>query len=233
MTHTAEPELAARVRRTEALQRRYAAEFARLQAPPRGRYSVAHSCLELALEYQAAIAAAVGDGRNAAALTLLRALIETVFRALWLVYAAAPDQLAKLAQGRLKPDLSDFTRSLRSRKQVYPQLAQFATDCEGRAGIFNSLAHAGNELLVRQKTGYDPNESLATLDFADSFLVLSGEIAAIVHDDDALLRLSAKLSPGGFGPSVPPAAPGAPAVEPNPARARIGLPPRPDHRDSA
>jgi len=175
--------MAARLARAWELQRSYAAQFGRLRPPKPARYAVTHYCLELGLEYQGAISAASGDGRHGAAHTLLRALIETTFRALWLVYIADDATLENFVKGRLKPDLNDLIKWIRNRKKSYPQLAHFASACERKAAIFNSYAHAGIEQLARRHGGFDERERIAALNFADTFLVIDGEIAAVVHDD--------------------------------------------------
>lgn len=185
------------------------------------------------MEYQAAIGSASGDGRYGASHTLLRALIETTFRALWLIYIADEAAVESFVKGRIKPDLNDLIKWIRNRKKSYPQLAQFASACAKKAAVFHSYAHAGIEQLVRRRDGFDERERIALLNFADTFLVINGEIAAVVYDDPPLRRLTLAHAARLFDESLSLAVPDAPqSATPRPQIESFLLPPLPSHRGS-
>jgi hypothetical protein len=142
----------------------------------------------LAMEHDAAIATLVRFRHFATSHTLIRALMETTFRGLWVLYLADFDNLQRFVEGKSKPDLDDMARMLAKRGP--PALRGLGAAILDQRHVFHSFAHAGLEQLVRRRNGFMPEEVRSCLLLADIFGVLAGEVGAVVHEDPDLRELT-------------------------------------------
>ncbi|GAB6194900.1 DUF6988 family protein [Lysobacter xanthus] len=99
------PELDGRADESVGLHLRYVDAFQNAVFPSALRSAIAHDAILLAMEHHAAIATLVRFRHFATAHALIRALMETTFRALWLVYVADFDSVERFCRGESKTRL--------------------------------------------------------------------------------------------------------------------------------
>jgi hypothetical protein len=194
-----------------ALHLAYVEVVGRLGPTHSVRQAVAHDAMLLAMEHHAAIATLVRFRHFATSHALIRALMETTFRALWVLYLCDFESLQRFIEGRSKPDLDDMARMLAKRGPQ--ELKGLGSAILDQRHVFHSFAHAGLEQLVRRRNGFMQEEVRYCLLLADTFGVLAGEVGAVVHKSLALRELTAMharplaIEAASYSNSVPPPPP--------------------------
>lgn len=172
----------------------YADALKRLPSPNPIRLAVVRDACHLAIEHQGAVAALVRLRHYSSAFALIRPLMETTFRALWLLYVADYQSVRFLIADERRMYLDDLARSFTKGARP-PDLRSLALNVLDQKGIFHSFAHADVEQLVRVRSGFDGIEVLTVLLMADMFAVIAGEAAALAHGDASLHALTRVNAP--------------------------------------
>lgn len=181
--------LAVRVQRSQALHSSHTIELLRLPQPKTLRLSVASNAIVLAAEHHGAIALLISQAHYSTAHALMRPLVETTMRALWLTYLASFTAVDELTTRPSGPDLDRICRYFVKAK--LHGLTPIAEAVLKQGSIFHSFAHAGIEQLVRRLRGYSEEEVLAALLISDVFSSVAIANAAIIFDDVKLHQLTA------------------------------------------
>ena len=200
--------------------------IARLDRPTQLRREIASDAATLAVELHGAVWVLIHSAHYAAAHALLRPIMETTTRALWLLYTADFQQVERLAANQHTYDMGDLLRAMR-KKKPFPQIEMLCALDEQAKKLFHSFTHGGFEALRRRADGYQPNEIFAGLLIADLYLVIATDAIAVLHEmpllkplmKEAAHRLGRELGER-FGTLVP-----------EPDETKNGLPPVPQWND--
>ena len=201
--------------------------IAGLNRPTRLRLEIAGDAATLAVELHGAVWVLIQNGHYAAAHALLRPLMETTTRALWLIYAAEFQQVELLVANERNNDMGDCLRALR-KKRAFPQVEMLWTLDQQANRLFHSFTHGGFEALRRRADGYQPNEIFAGLLIADLYLLIATDAIAVLHEVPLLkplMKEAAHRLGREFGERF-----GTPVAEAGEGT-KDGLPPMPDWND--
>lgn len=200
--------------------------IAGLARPGQLRSEIAGDAATLAIELHGAVWVLIHSGHFAAAHALLRPMMETTARSLWLLYAASFDQVEALAANRHTLDMGDLLRAMR-KKKAFPQIEMLCTLDEQANKLFHSFTHGGFEALRRRADGYEPAEVFACLLIADLYLVIATDAVAVLHNTP-LLKPLMKEAAGRLGREFAERF-GTPVADPD--ENMNGLPPLPSWQD--
>lgn len=186
-------DLADRIAQSNALQAVAAWAVKPLERPCALRMTLARHATVQAFELHGAITLLLANGFAASAHALLRPLMESVYRALWLVYAARFEEVQRLRDGQHSHTIHDLLRDLRKRTELM-QL-QVLHDLQGTLGtLFNSFAHSSHEALSRRSEGFSEDELISCAFLSDMFFVIAMDAAAVIHDSPLLKALMDETS---------------------------------------
>ena len=154
--------------------------ISRLNRPTKLRCELANDAATLSIEFHGAIWVLVHSAHFAAAHALLRPMMETTARSLWLLYAASFDQVEALAANRHTLDMGDLLRAMR-KKQAFPEIEILCKLDDEASKLFHSFTHGSFEALRRRADGYQPAEVLMCLMIADLYLTIATDAIAVLH----------------------------------------------------
>ncbi|NUZ07891.1 hypothetical protein HQN59_19175 [Schlegelella sp. ID0723] len=195
------------LRRSDELQESLSAllEHAGFDDSPRGEAAVS-MCL-VALEHAAGLRALMALGLGTSAVSLMRLQFEALTRAMWLIYAASDQAIAKLL-APLTPDSERAAKSLPSVSEMIEQmgrrvgrgvpsaahemLVQFK-DVSWHA--MNSFVHGGIHPLRRSADGFPVDLALQVLRNANGLTTMTGMALAILTGDEAVSKPMSKIQP--------------------------------------
>lgn len=160
----------------------------RLARPSALRREIAVDAATLAIELHAAIWVLIHSAHYAAAHALLRPMMETTARSLWLLFAASFEQVNALASNRHTLDMGDLLRAMR-KKRAFPEVEMLCALDDQVSKLFHSFTHGGFEALRRRSDGYQPAEVIACLLIADLYLVIATDAVAVSHESPLLKPL--------------------------------------------
>lgn len=102
------------------------ANLSGITLPSDERTMLAVGCLDMTLEFQAAIASLYSSGLHGAMLALLRALTESMVRGLWLLHCATDAELLRFKEKGIKKEFGVLVQEVESKLQVSaPTLTNF------------------------------------------------------------------------------------------------------------
>ena len=177
-----------RCERSRELQGVVIWSIAKLTRPSSLRRQVAGDAATLAIELHGAIWVLIHSAHFAAAHALLRPMMETTARALWLLYAATFEQVEALASNRHTLDMGDLLRAMQ-KKRAFPQVDILCDLDEKSKKPIHSFTHGGFEALRRRADGFEPTEIIACLLIADLYLVIATDAVAVLHETSPLKPL--------------------------------------------
>lgn len=200
--------------------------IARLDRPTQLRREIAGDAATLAIELHGAVWVLIHSAHYAAAHALLRPLMETTTRALWLLYTADFQQLEGLVANERTKDMGACLRAMR-KSRAFPEIEMLCALDEQANKLFHSFTHGGFEALRRRADGYQPNEIFAGLLIADLYVVIATDAIAVLHEMPLLkplMKEAAHRLRREFGERF-----GTPVPEPD--ETKNGLPPVPQWND--
>ncbi len=150
----------------------------------------------LSLEHWTSARALLHSGLLASAIVVHRSQFEALVRSIWLLYAAAEDQLSKLTNtlsleseqaAKNMPQTADMMQALaiKAPPQAYDALSRFK---ESSWKALNSYAHAGIHPIRRHGDGYPVQLIHDALRNANGLAVLSCMQAAVLSGQQPLQR---------------------------------------------
>lgn len=172
------------------------------------RHLLAVGCLDVALEHQAAIALLHSSGLPGSTLALLRILVESVVRGLWLLHCASGDQLLEFKSGTLRKEFKDLIIEFEAKIDQSPGVL---SGFKGRSWkALNAFTHTGFMQVSRRHTpgrveaNYPEHELAQALDAAGAFgLVAAGQLIAMSDRTDLLPSLSDRMREYGAKRTAP------------------------------
>lgn len=156
----------------------------RLSAP---RLFVAADALVLGAELHAGIALLTRFGHYASANALMRPLIETAVRSMWVIYQAPIEVVQRIAGNTYTIDLDKMLRQLAKRKDL-PLISGLVKALSNAKSTLHSFTHVGYEQLRRREVGFDPNEVRMQLMVADLFAVICLDLAGVVYNQSEIKK---------------------------------------------
>lgn len=181
-------DLAERIAQSNALQAVAAWAVKPLEQPRPLRMALARHATVQAFELHGAITLLLANGFAASAHALLRPLMESVYRTLWLVYAARFVDVQRLQAGQHSHTISDLLRDLRKKASL--EQLHVLHDLQGTLGtLFNSFAHSSHEALSRRADGFTEDELVSCAFLSDMFFVIAMDAAAVIHESPLLKAL--------------------------------------------
>lgn len=153
-------------------------EGALLLADSSSKHELAAAAAQLTLEHAGALRAAFAINAPNAAAALLRLQYEALLRAAWLLYAASPDQVTKLARDLdaaaelASKNVTGYSDMLAAIVRAAPvglskPLSEFN---QYSRHAMNSFVHAGIHPLARTRTGFPAPLALKLLQFSNAML---------------------------------------------------------------
>ena len=146
------------------------------------RHRAAAGCLDLSMEYQKAIVLLVAKKIYGPAFSLMRLIVESYVRGIWLHRCATEKDLEKFA----KDKVPDFYKLLEDIEKLESHEDKVLSRMKERSWkIMNSYTHTGYHQVVRRQTeisieaNYDDDEILELVNFANAI----GYLAAIATCD--------------------------------------------------
>lgn len=195
------------LRRSDELHERLLSllDDAEFDGSPRGE--AAFGMCFVALEHGTALRALMAFGLPTSAVGLMRLQFEALTRAMWLIYAASDQAIAKLLApltlegeqaAKNLPSVSDMIEQLGKRVgQGVPALAhqmllQFK-DVSWHA--MNSFVHGGIHPLRRSAEGFPLHLALQVLGNTNGLAVMTGMALAILTGNEAIAKPMSKIQP--------------------------------------
>jgi hypothetical protein len=161
----------------------------------------------VALEHGTALRAVMALGLPTSAVSLMRLQFEALTRAMWLIYAASDQAIAKLLApltqeseqaAKNLPSASDMIEQIGKRvdqgvpSAAYQMLAQFK-DVSWHA--MNSFVHGGIHPLRRSAEGFPVQLALQVLRNSNALATMTGMALALLTGDEAITKPMSKIQP--------------------------------------
>ena len=195
------------LRRSDELHEKLLAllDDAEFDGSPRGE--AAFGMCFVALEHGAALRALMALGLPTSAVSLMRLQFEALTRAMWLIYAASDDAIAKLLapltleseqKAKNLPSASDMIEQMGKRvgqgvPAVAHQMLTHFKDVSWHA--MNSFVHGGIHPLRRSAEGFPVHLALQALRNANALATMTGMALAILTGDEAITKPMSKIQP--------------------------------------
>ena len=169
-----------------------------LSLPADERHLLAIGCLDVALEHQAAIALLHASDLHGSTLALLRTLVESVVRGLWLLHCASDDELDKFKNATLRKEFKDLVSDFETKIDQSPGVLSGFKSRAWKA--LNGFTHTGfTQVSRRHKPGrveanYPDHELAQALDAAGAFgMVAAGQLIGMSERHDLLPLFSQRM----------------------------------------
>lgn len=178
------------------------------------RHEVAAAAAVIAVEHACALRAAVQVGAMNSAAALLRLQYEAVLRAAWLLFAAGPGQVDKLASAldleteQKAKNLPGYLDMLAAVEKSAPSVLAVPLVEFNRYSrhALNSFVHAGIHPLTRARTGFPQELAETVLRFSAGMLHFAYRLlAALTGSQERMNRVTRAYS--AFADCLPPAPP--------------------------
>ena len=169
------------------------------------RFDLAFDSCQVAWEHATAVQLLIAHELATPAIALIRLQYESTLRAAWLLYAASPDQLAKLATP-LDKDAEEAASKLPGAKQMLEAIGR--ASAEGRAPVsahamlaairetnwdtLNSYVHGGIHPIQRAASGYPDAMIDQVVRMSNGVFTISGVLMAILSgQQERIAKVSA------------------------------------------
>lgn len=165
------------------------------------RLQFALAACEVSMDHARAVRALIGNGLVTPALSLMRPQGESVVRAMWLLYAASDEQIAKLAvplsreaekAANKLPMLSDMISALEG-KAPANAVAMVLLFKEMHAPALNSFVHGGIHPLQRHMTGYPEPLIVQVVCASNALMTMAGMAMALLSGDAARAKVMSNI----------------------------------------
>lgn len=195
------------LRRSDELHERLLAllDDAEFDGSPRGE--AAFGMCFVAMEHGTALRALMALGLPTSAVSLMRLQFEALTRAMWLIYAARDQAIAKLLApltleseqaAKNLPSASEMIEQIGKRvgqgvpAAAHQMLVQFK-DVSWHA--MNSFVHGGIHPLRRSAEGLPVHLALEVLGNSNALATMTGMALAILTGDEAIVKPMSKIQP--------------------------------------
>lgn len=109
--------------------------------------------IDAALEHQSAITLLIREDHHGSAMTLVRSVVEAMYRGSWIVAKASEADAEKVRDGTFRwPDMNQVVSQA---DKAYDTGGFFASAKAGNWGALNSFTHTGELQIARRFTGND------------------------------------------------------------------------------
>lgn len=185
-----------------------------MQAPQEPRHEVAAAAALIAIEHAGALRAAAQVGAMNSAAALLRLQYEAVLRAAWLLFAAGPGQVDRLASAldleteQKAKNVPGYLDMLAAVEKAAPAglAAPLVEFSRYSRHALNSFVHAGIHPLTRARNGFPPELVETVLRFSAGLLHFAYRLlAALTGSQERMNRVTHAYS--AFADCLPPAPP--------------------------
>lgn len=195
------------LRRSDELHEKRLAllDDAEFNGSPRGE--AAFGMCFVALEHGTALRALMALGLPTSAVSLMRLQFEALTRAMWLIYAASDDAIAKLLapltleseqKAKNLPRATEMIEQIGKRVgQGAPAVAhQMLVQFKGVSwDAVNSFVHGGIHPLRCSAEGFPVHLALQVLCNANALATMTGMALAVLTGDEAIARPMSKIQP--------------------------------------
>jgi uncharacterized protein DUF6988 len=195
------------LRRSDELHERLLAllDDAGFDASPRGE--AAFGMCVVALEHGTALRALMALGFPTSAVSLMRLQFEALTRAMWLIYAASDQAIAKLL-APLTLESEQAAKNLPSAGEMIEQIGRKVGQSVPAVAhqmlvhfkdvswhAMNSFVHGGIHPLRRSAEGFPLHLALQVLGNANALVTMTGMALAILTGDEAIAKPMSKIQP--------------------------------------
>lgn len=159
---------------------------------------------EVAMEHARAIRTLISEGFDTTAASILRLQFEALVRAMWLLWAASEDELAKISA-----PLSAESEAAAAKLPMVSKMIELLKDA-GPPGAYemvagfkatmlsslNSFVHSGIHPIQRQSAGYPERLMAQILENSNAVFLMTTMLLANLTGDEAITKPMSKIQRG-------------------------------------